>query len=72
MTVAPPVVHVNIPLIEVADKLTLDIILADAQARRLLLPRLSDHVALVVPGQAAALLAYLRKQGHTPKVTGGK
>jgi hypothetical protein len=72
MAAVQPTVHMNIALIEVADKVTLDIILADAQSRRLILTRLSERVAAVVPGQTDALIAYLRKQGHLPKVTGGR
>ena len=55
-------------LIEVADSVLLDIIAADPQARKLILVRLSEHAAIVVPGGFDALLARLRKLGHTPKV----
>ena len=64
----PTVLHENLPLLEVADSVLLDILLADAQARRLILTRLSDRVAIVAPGQFDALLARLRKLGHTPKI----
>ena len=59
--------HENIPLIKVADRITLDMILADAAAQRCLLTRLSDTLAIVAPGQYDALLARLRQLGHTPK-----
>ena len=62
------VLHENLPLLEVADSVLLDILLADAQVRRLILTRLSDRVAIVAPGQFDALLARMRKLGHTPKV----
>jgi hypothetical protein len=65
------VLHSNLTVIEVAEKITLDILLADAQTRRLILTRLSDRVAVVAPGQFTALLARLRKLGHTPKVLEG-
>ncbi len=64
---ASPILHENVPLLEVADKLTLDMLLADGPARLLLLARLSDTVAVVAPGQTATLVARLRKLGHTPK-----
>ena len=66
-----PILHEHLPLVEVADKLTLDLLLADPQARTLILTRLSDTVAAVAPQQFDALLARLRKLGHTPKVQDG-
>ncbi len=63
-----PTSHENLPLIEVADAWLLDTLLADAQTAQLLVLRLSDTVAIVAPGQMDALLARLRKLGHTPKV----
>lgn len=68
MSSTPPILHENLPLIEVADSVLLDIIAADPQARKLILLRLSDCAAIVVPGGFDALLARLRKLGHTPKV----
>jgi hypothetical protein len=61
-------VHDNLSIIEVADKIQLDTLLLDAVASRYILTRLSDHVAAVEPGKFDALLARLRKLGHTPKV----
>ena len=63
-----PILHENLPLIEVADSVLLDIIAADPQARKLILVRLSKRAAIVAPGGFDALLARLRKLGHTPKV----
>jgi hypothetical protein len=60
--------HQNLPLVEVAEPWLLDTILADAGAARCIVTRLSDRVAIVAPGQTDALLARLRKLGHTPKV----
>jgi hypothetical protein len=60
--------HESLPLLEVADGVLLDMIAADAQARKLILVRLSERAALVTPGGFDALLARLRKLGHTPKV----
>ena len=62
-----PILHENVPLLEVADKMTMDMLLSDGPARLLILARLSDTVAVVAPGQTATLVARLRKLGHTPK-----
>ena len=68
MSSTPPILHENLPLIEVADSVLLDIIAADPQARKLILVRLSERTAIVALGGFDALLARLRKLGHTPKV----
>ncbi len=65
---ATPVLHENLPIVEVADKVLLDTLLADARTAQYILTRLSDRVAVVAPGQFDLLLARLRKQGHTPRV----
>jgi len=66
-----PILHENLPLLEVADGVLLDMISADPQARKLILARLSERAAIVAPGGFDALLARLRKLGHTPKVVEG-
>jgi hypothetical protein len=63
-----PVLHANLPLVEVAEPWLLDAILADANAARHVLLRLSATAAVVAPGELDTLLARLRKLGHTPKV----
>ncbi len=63
-----PILHENLPLLEVADGVLLDAIAADPQTRKLILTRLSECAAIVAPGGFDALLARLRKLGHTPKV----
>ena len=68
---ADTILHQNLPLIEVAEPWLLDSILADAAAARCVVIRLSDRVAVAAPGQMDALLARLRKLGHTPKVLEG-
>ncbi len=62
------ILHENLPLLEVANPLELDMLLADDRTARFIRRRLSPHVAIIAPGQDAALLARLRKLGHTPKV----
>ncbi len=63
-----PVLHKNLPLIEVADALILDDLYADPQAARHLLAQLGPTVAVVAPGEMDNLLMRLLKLGHTPKV----
>jgi len=60
--------HQNLPIIQVADGLLLDTLLADAQAAQCILTRLSDQTAIVSPGKFEVLLARLRRLGHLPKV----
>ena len=55
--------HENIPLIEVADGVLLDVIVADPQARTLILVRLSDRVAIIAPGGFAAV-SYTHLPAH--------
>ena len=70
-THAETILHQNLPLLEVAEPWLLDTVLADAGTARWIVTRLSDRVAIVAPGQVDALLARLRKLGHTPKVLEG-
>ena len=70
-TQAETILHQNLPLVEVAEPWLLDTVLADAGAARWIVMRLSDRVAIVAPGQIDALLARLRKLGHTPGVLEG-
>jgi hypothetical protein len=63
-----PIYHENLAVIEVAEAWLLDTLLADSRTAPMLVRRLSPQVAVVVPGQFDALLARLRKLGHTPKV----
>jgi hypothetical protein len=65
------VLHTNVSLVEVADKMLLDALSADAVAAPYILTRLSDHIALVAPGRLDTLLARLLKLRHTPKVLEG-
>ncbi len=59
--------HSNLPLIEVTEPWLLDTLMKDTQANRLILMRLDERTALVVPGQHENLLTRLRKLGHTPR-----
>jgi hypothetical protein len=63
-----PILHENLPLIEVADSLILDELYADPRTAQYLLARLSKTVAVVAPAKMDALLIRLLKSGHTPKM----
>ena len=63
-----PILHENLPIIEVAEAYILDMLIEDKVAVSLLLTRLSDQVAVVAPAKLDALLARLLQLGHTPKV----
>ena len=63
-----PILHKNLPIIEVADALILDDLYADPRSAQYLLIRLGPSVAVVAPGEMDNLLARLLKLGHTPKV----
>ena len=63
-----PILHENLPIIEVADPHILDNLYADPRAAQCLLTRLGPAVAVVAPGEMDNLLARLLKLGHTPKV----
>lgn len=63
-----PVLHENLPLVEVNHSRLLDELYADMRAAQCLRQRLSPTVALVEPEKVDELLARLRKLDHTPKV----
>lgn len=63
-----PVLHENLSLIEVADRLILDDLYADPRTEQFLLTSLSPTIAVVALGQMDVLLARLLKLGHTSKV----
>jgi hypothetical protein len=63
-----PILHENLPIIEVADHLILDDLYADPRVAQFLLTRLSPTIAVVAPGQMDALRAGMLKLGHTPKM----
>lgn len=62
------IMHINLPMIEVAEPWMLDMLLSDQTAGRMIAARLSERVAAVLPGQFEALFTRLRKLGHTPRV----
>ena len=68
MTQTKNTLHENLSIIEVADEVLLNTLLADSRAAQWILTRLSDRVAIVAPGGFDSLLERLKKLGHTPKV----
>lgn len=65
-----PILHENLPLIQVREPRILDQLLADRIASAYLAVRLSERVAVVVPGRMDALFERLRHLGHLPRVRG--
>ncbi len=63
-----PILHENLPLLEVLDPILLDTLYADPHTEMYLLTRLSESVAVIAPDSIAKLEKILLKQGHTPKV----
>lgn len=68
MSTHAPILHTNLPLIETADKILLDMLLNDPSTRPFIVARLADTVAAVQPDKFDVLLNRLKKLGHTPKV----
>jgi hypothetical protein len=65
---ALPTVLVGVSVIECADKVALDELLAGG-LQRFVVQRLSDTAAIVDHQQVAAVTQVLRKHGYPPKVT---
>ncbi len=63
-----PILHENLPILEVAEAYILDMLFQDKVAAPLLLTRLSERVVVVAPTKLNDLLTRLLKLGHTPKV----
>ncbi|MFN2322875.1 MAG: hypothetical protein ABR510_07940 [Trueperaceae bacterium] len=64
-------VHEGLALIEVADAADLAALLADPRIAELVLARIGECAAVVLPHVAPRLLLALAKAGHTPAVEGG-
>ena len=63
--------HENVSIVEVQDSTHLLELAANPRIRRCLLARLSDTVALIDPGELAALTKILLAEGHMPKTAKG-
>ena len=64
------IIHDNLSLIETANKLLLDALMADPATRAFLLARITDTVAIVQPDKFDLLITRMKKQGLLPKVVG--
>lgn len=71
MSTTDTILHDNLPLLRTADGLLMDVLLADPHVRRLIVHRLTDDTAIVMPGAFDTLLDRLLKLGHTPRVEEG-
>ncbi len=63
----PDVLHTNLSILEVDEKILLDELMLDKQASALILFRVSDTIAAVEESKFNVLVARLKKLGHTPK-----
>lgn len=72
MTKAKAILHENLPIIEVADKLLMDMLLTDARVAQFVVTRLSDCAAVILPERFDALAERLRKLGHLPQIVAGQ
>jgi hypothetical protein len=70
-SLAPPLLHTNLTLVETAEPELLEELLADRRVGPLLVARLSDCVAVVAPGNAKEVQRGLLKAGHTPRIVDG-
>ncbi len=64
----PTIIHDNLSLIETANKLLLDALMADPATRPFLLARVADTVAIVQTDKFDLLITRMKKQGLLPKV----
>jgi hypothetical protein len=62
------VIHDHLSLIETADAVALEHLLADPTLTDAIVRRLSPTVAIIDPAKVTAVVARLKKLGHLPKV----
>lgn len=67
-TPSKPTLHLGVTIVEVAEGWLLDQLMADSTAGRMVVARISERAAAVLPGQADALITRMRKLGFTPRV----
>ena len=65
---ALPVLHENLPVLEVAEALTLDHLLTDPTIADAVVLRPDSQVAVLDPAKVDAVVERLVKLGHLPKV----
>jgi hypothetical protein len=66
----PVKLHRRVCLIQTEDALLAEEILAQRKLGADVVGRLADRVLLIRPGRVDAVVAELRKMGHTPQVLG--
>jgi len=71
VSLAAPLLHNHLTLVETAEPELLEELLADRRIGPLLVARLSDCVAVVAPGHAKEVHRWLLKAGHTPRMVDG-
>jgi len=63
-----PILHKNLPILEVDDPALLDLLAADPKVAECLLERLGERAALIDPERFEALSARLKKLDYLPKI----
>jgi hypothetical protein len=66
----PVKLHRRVCLVQTEDALLAEEILAHRKLAQDVVGRLADRVLLIRPGRVDAVVAELRKMGHTPQVLG--
>jgi hypothetical protein len=66
----PVKLHRRVCLVQTEDALLAEEILASRKLAQDVVGRLADRVLLIRPGRVEAVVAELRKMGHTPQVLG--
>jgi hypothetical protein len=66
----PVKLHRRVCLVQTEDALLAEEILAHRKLAQDIVGRLADRVLLIRPGRVEAVVAELRKMGHTPQVLG--
>ena len=68
MPTSLPIIHENLPLLEVADAAALEGLLADPTLADAIVQRIAPTLAVIDPAKVEAVLARLKKLGHLPRV----
>lgn len=66
----PVKLHRRVCLVQTEDALLAEELLANRRLAQDIVGRLADRVLLIRPGRVDAVIAELRKLGHTPQVVG--
>ena len=66
----PVKLHRRVCLVQTEDALLAEELLANRRLAQDIVGRLADRVLLIRPGRVDAVIAEMRKLGHTPQVVG--